>query len=225
MAYVISAQRIEWNPSPQRLRELAEAMPNARVSEFGNLDVYTRVHARSKGSTYIVTDDPDSVTDQTIDRAEYDRLAARQDDYLRDQHVVVVDGHIGDDPEFRTRARLVIEAANANIAGMQQQLYFPGDWGHGDQPDIEPVTTVVYTPNLPVPGYPEDRAILVDLENNITRVMNSDYFGESKKGGLRMWNNIVFERGGLAMHAGCKAIPVDGEHKTMLIVGLSGTGK
>jgi hypothetical protein len=40
-----------------------------------------------------------------------------------------------------------------------------------------------------------------------------------------MWNNIVYERGGLALHAGCKAIPVDGEHKTMLIVGLSGTGK
>lgn len=225
MGYDISAQRIEWNPSPQRLRELAEAMPNARVTEFGNLDVYTRVHARSKGSTYIVTDDPDSVTDQTVGRGEYDRLAAYQDDYLRDQHVVVVDGYIGDDPKFRTRARLVIEAANANIAGMQQQLYFPGDWEYDAQPDEEPETTVVYTPNLAAPDYPDNRAILVDLENNITRVMNSDYFGESKKGGLRMWNNIVFERGGLAMHAGCKMVPLDGTRKTVLIVGLSGTGK
>ncbi|MEP6697598.1 MAG: phosphoenolpyruvate carboxykinase (ATP), partial [Pseudonocardiales bacterium] len=52
-----------------------------------------------------------------------------------------------------------------------------------------------------------------------------DYFGESKKGGLRMWNDIVYGRGGLALHAGCKVIPVDGQVKTMLIVGLSGTGK
>jgi phosphoenolpyruvate carboxykinase (ATP) len=56
-------------------------------------------------------------------------------------------------------------------------------------------------------------------------VLNSDYFGESKKGGLRMWNNIVYDRGGLALHAGCKVIPVNGQDKAVLIVGLSGTGK
>ncbi|GIV00144.1 MAG: hypothetical protein KatS3mg014_1759 [Actinomycetota bacterium] len=47
---------------------------------------------------------------------------------------------------------------------------------------------MIYTPNLPAPGYPDDRVIAVDLENGVTRVLNSDYFGESKKGGLRMWN-------------------------------------
>ena len=36
----------------------------------------------------------------------------------------MIDGYIGNDPDFRTPARLYIEAANANIAGMQQQLYF-----------------------------------------------------------------------------------------------------
>ena len=34
--------------------------------------------------------------------------------------MVVVDGYIGSDPAFRTRARLIMEAANANVAGMQQ---------------------------------------------------------------------------------------------------------
>lgn len=225
MGYALNARSVEWNPSPERLRELAERMPNAYRTEYGNLDVLTEVHARSKGSTYIVTDDPASVTDQSVNRAELDRIAVMQDGYIREHDMLVVDGYIGDDPEFRTRARLIIEAANANIAGMQQQLYFPGDWAYGEQPDSEPVTTVVYTPNLPVPGYPEERAILVDLDHNITRVLHSDYFGESKKGGLRMWNNIVFERGGLALHAGCKVVPVDGEQKTVVIVGLSGTGK
>ena len=38
--------------------------------------------------------------------------------------MVVIDGYIGNDPDFRTPARLYIEAANANIAAMQQQLYF-----------------------------------------------------------------------------------------------------
>ncbi len=67
--------------------------------------------------------------------------------------------------------------------------------------------------------------IAVDLRDNITRVLNSDYFGESKKGGLRMWNNIIYNRGGLALHAGCKVIPLDGSPTGVLIVGLSGTGK
>jgi len=75
------------------------------------------------------------------------------------------------------------------------------------------------------PGYPEDRLIAVNLDLYVTRVFNSDYFGESKKGGLRMWNHLVFERGGLALHAGCKMIPTSAGVKTGLIVGLSGTGK
>ncbi len=224
MAYQLKAKSTEWNPSPERLRELAEKMPNSQPTEFGNVVVKARVDSRSTASTYIATDDPDSVTAQTIGRDEAARLAALQDDYIAGQDMVVVDGYIGNDPTFRTRARLIIEAANANVAGMQQQLYFPLDEGE-DPASSDPATTVVYTPNLAVEGYPNDRAIVVDLDANVTRVMNSDYFGESKKGGLRMWNNIVHERGGLAMHAGAKMVPVDGEKKTVLIVGLSGTGK
>src|SRR3954453_14097144 len=103
---------------------------------------------------------------------------------------------------------------------MQQQLYFDPD------PDAhEPELTVVYTPNLKADGYADERLIAVDLENGVTRVFNSDYFGESKKGGLRMWNRLVYERGGLPLHAGCKLIPTDGGDRVVLIVGLSGTGK
>ena len=220
MAYQVKAKSVEWNPTAERLRELAEKMPNSQLTEFGNVNIKARVDARSTASTFTV-DDSTNATSKTITREEYDRVAAAQDAYIAEQEMVVVDGYIGSDPQFRTRARLVIEAANANVAGMQQQLYYPLE----DGDDSDPVTTVVYTPNLPMPDYPNDRLIAVDLKRNITRVMNSDYFGESKKGGLRMWNNIVYDRGGLALHAGCKIIPVDGANKTMLIVGLSGTGK
>ncbi len=221
MVYQVRARSVEDNPTAARLRELTEQMPNAAVTEFGNVNVKARVDSRSKASTFVVADSTNE-TDQTITREEYDRIAKLQDDYIADHDMVILDGYIGSDPEFRTRARLVIEAANANIAGMQRQLYYPiDDAGRAE----DPVTTVVYTPNLAASGYPNDRLIAVDLADNVTRVLNSDYFGESKKGGLRMWNDIVFRRGGLALHAGCKVIPVDGQNKTMLIVGLSGTGK
>ncbi len=223
MGQQVNAASVEWNPTAERLRELAEKMPNASVTEFGNVNVRARVDSRSTRSTFIV-DDSTNATKQTIPREEFGRIATAQDAYISTSHVVVVDGYIGSDPAFRTRARLVMEAANANVAGMQKQLYYPvGD--DYDPATWEPDTTVIYTPGLAAPGYPDDRVIAVDLASNVTRVLNSDYFGESKKGGLRMWNNIVYNRGGLALHAGCKVIPVGGRPRGVLIVGLSGTGK
>jgi len=234
VVYQVNGSRVEWNPSPARLRELTEEMPNASVTEFGNVNVKARVDSRSTRSTYLVDDSTNS-RGQTITRTEYDRVAAQQDAHIAKSHMVVVDGYIGSDPQFRTKARLIMEAANANVAGMQQQLYYPAESDY-DPASWEPDTTVIYTPNLEAPGYPNDRLIAVDLSKNITRVLNSDYFGESKKGGLRMWNNIVYQRGGLSLHAGCKVFPASdktsgktgndkNQNKTMLIVGLSGTGK
>jgi len=223
VVYEVSAASVEWNPSPERLRELTEKMPNSQVTEFGNVVVKARVDSRSTKSTFIV-DDSTNATKQTISREEYERIAAEQDAYIAGSDMVVVDGYIGSDPQFRTRARLIIEAANANVAGMQQQLYYPVGDGY-DPAAWAADTTVIYTPSLVAPGYPDDRVIAVDLRDNITRVLNSDYFGESKKGGLRMWNDIVYRRGGLALHAGCKVIPRDGSPTGILIVGLSGTGK
>jgi phosphoenolpyruvate carboxykinase (ATP) len=221
--YEVNAASVEWNPPPARLRELTEEMPNSQLTEFGNVVVKARVDSRSTRSTFVV-DDSTNATKQTITREEYDRMAAEQDAYVAETDVVVIDGYIGSDPAFRTRARLIMESAHANVAGMQQQLYYPA----GDDYDPaawEPDTTVIYTPRLAAPGYPDDRLIAVDLNANITRVLNSDYFGESKKGGLRMWNSIVYDRGGLALHAGCKVFPGSGTPTAVLIVGLSGTGK
>jgi phosphoenolpyruvate carboxykinase (ATP) len=218
----VQPKKTYFRPSFEELREYAAAMPNARETEFGNLNVETEVVSRSKGSTFIVTDDPSKHSDQTITRAKAEEMAAKQDAYIREQEMLVIDGYIGNDPEFRTAARLIIEKANANIAAMQQMLYFPLD---GTEDDFTPEVTVVYTPNLKAEGFPKDRLISVDLEANLTRVFNSDYFGESKKGGLRMWNNIVQQRGGLSMHAGAKVIPVGDKKRVGLIVGLSGTGK
>src|SRR2546425_836380 len=213
------AKQVFENPSPAKVKALAAKMRTARETKYGNLNIQTEVLARSKKSTFLVTDEPDG-QNQSIPTDEAAELANKQDEYIAGREMVQIDGYIGHDPEFRTPARLYVEAANANIAGMQQQLYFgpPED-------DFEPELTVVYTPNLKAEGFPDDRLIMVDLEQGVTRVFNSDYFGESKKGGLRMWNKLVHDRGGLPLHAGCKIIPTDGGEKVCLTVGLSGTGK
>lgn len=158
-----------------------------------------------------------------ISREEAELWAARQDEYLRNADMLLVEGYIGPDPGYRTGCRLYIERAQPNIAAMQSHLYFPKDdaW--------TPEFTVIYTPGLPAPGKPDDRMIIVDLDNWVTRVFGSDYFGESKMGGLRMWNRLVYDTGGLALHAGLKTFPAEatrsGAEESMLIIGLSGTGK
>jgi phosphoenolpyruvate carboxykinase (ATP) len=214
--------RVHDNPSPEQLRAFTEEMPTCRITEFGNVNVQTGATSRSAGSTYIVTDDPEITSGQTIGREEYERIAGVQDDHMASREMVVVDGYIGNVEGFRTRARLTIDRANANIAGMQQKLFYPRDAEGGEW---DPEVHVIYTPNLPAPGYPDDRCIAVDLERGVTRILNSDYFGESKKGGLRMWNRIVYDRGGLSLHAGCKVVPAKGRERVFLIIGLSGTGK
>ena len=113
------AARVIDNPSPEEVKELAAKMPNARPTAFGNLNVTTEVASRSKRSTFIVTDEPDG-QNQSINRDEAQRWAEAQDAYIAGQEMIQIDGFIGHDPEFRTPARLFVEAANANIAGMQQ---------------------------------------------------------------------------------------------------------
>ncbi|MFY9557854.1 MAG: phosphoenolpyruvate carboxykinase [Blastocatellia bacterium] len=222
-ALPVDPKEIIWNPSPEELRRLTEEMPNTRLTRYNNTNTQTLVDSRSKLSTYVATDTPEKHDSQTITRAEYERVAKLQNDYVRGCEMILVDGFIGNDPEFRVPARLIIERSNANVAGMQKHLYYPAT--EDELRSFEPRLTIIYTPNLAMKGYPADRLIAVDLAGGVTRVFNSDYFGESKKGGLRMWNQMVYDRGGLALHAGCKVIPVADEKRVGLIIGLSGTGK
>jgi phosphoenolpyruvate carboxykinase (ATP) len=219
------AKSVALNPSQDDLRKWAlELMPSDRISEteFGNINYKARIKSRLAKSTFFVSDEPNAKP--TISREEAAEWARKQDEYIADQDMVLIEGYIGPEADFRTAAQLFIEKANANVPAMQQQLYFdPEDDGFTAE------FTVIYTPNLAAPGKPDDCLITVDLDTYVTRVFGSDYFGESKMGGLRMWNKLVYDRGGLAMHSGAKTFPAeqtpDGEEHLALIIGLSGTGK
>ena len=216
------ARSVTVNPSQQELRGwVRELMPRITETEFGNLNYEARILARLTPSTFFVSDAPTGKP--VMPRAEAEAWAAKQDAHIAGADMVELRGYIGPDPDFRTGARLYMERAHSNVIAMQDQLYFPADdaW--------TPEFTVIYTPTLRVPEHHEECLILVDLENYVTRVMGSDYFGESKMGGLRMWNHLVQARGGLAMHSGAKTFPAeatpDGRERLALIIGLSGTGK
>ena len=207
------------NPTQAQMREwVLESMPRVTVTEFDNINYQAEVKARLAPSTFFVTEVENYKN--RISRAEYEEWAAKQDAYIADKDMVLIEGYIGPDPNFQTGSRLYMEKSQSNIPALQQQLYFPKD------ENWVPEFTVIYTPGLPAPGKPMDRLILVDHDTYVTRVFGSDYFGESKMGGLRMWNHLVYLKGGLALHSGLKTFPdVAGVEKSMLILGLSGTGK
>jgi len=76
MSPLPDAKSVRVNPSAAELKELAAKMPNARRTVYDNLNVQTEVLARSKASTFLVLDDPDSSTHQAISREEGERIAA-----------------------------------------------------------------------------------------------------------------------------------------------------
>lgn len=213
------ARSVAANPTQAEMRAwVLEHMPRITETEFGNLNYKAEVKARLASSTFFIAEE--EIYQNRMPRAEYNEWAAKQDAYIADKDMILIEGYIGPDPSYQTGAALYMERTQANIPAMQQQLYFTKDDNWARE------FTVIYTPGLAAPGKPNDRLILVDLENYVTRVFGSDYFGESKMGGLRMWNHLVYQRGGLALHSGLKTFPdVDGEEKVALILGLSGTGK
>ena len=212
------ARSVLLNPTQEELRNIVSKMPSSQKTVYGNFNTNTKVVSRSANSTFIVSTKTKSILN--ISRKDYQLISRIQDKYIQDQDMLIINGYIGQNPNFRVGCQLFIEQSQANIAAMQQQLFFPPD------KDINPKFTVIYTPNLTAPGFPDDRLIAVDIENFTTRIIGTDYFGESKKGGLRMWNKWVYDHGGLALHAGCKVWPdIEGKQKLALIIGLSGTGK
>jgi len=219
------------NPSQDELRALTlEHTPAVLKTGVGSLDKITRNKARQAKYTYVVTETPSADWSQkTISRAEAAPLIEAQRAYIEQQgKLVAIDAYVGlGDRAYGTTWLYTPEGAN--IAAMQQVLGFPRSDVESEAQRaqaFQPTFRIVYTPDLMLPDMPGHQAILVDLENWTTYVIGADYFGESKKGALRMLCHYVYQQGGLVLHAGAKAVTQkDGTRVTMTVMGLSGTGK
>lgn len=217
------------NPTQAELRQLAfEHTPCVQKTAAGRINKVTRNKARMAMYTYII-DTEDRWSHQIIAPKKARELIQRQRKYIEDAgKLIAIDGYCGlGAGAFGTTWLYTLEGAN--IAGMQQILAFPRSAVESEselsQP-FKPTFRLFYTPNLFLDDMPGRQAIIVDMENWTTHVMGADYFGESKKGVLRMLNHYVFGKGGLVLHAGAKAVTgKNGQKLTMTIMGLSGTGK
>ena len=217
------------NPTQPELRELAIAhTPCVQQTSVGSINKVTRNKARMAKYTYII-DTEDRWSHQIIDPDKARGLIERQAKYIADKgKLIAIDGYSGlGSGAFGTTWLYTPEGAN--IAGMQQILAFPRSAAETDEQLVQPFQPtfrLFYTPDLMFDDMPGRQAIIVDMENWTTYVIGADYFGESKKGILRMLNHYVYQKGGLVLHAGAKAVTsTSGGKVTMTIMGLSGTGK
>lgn len=219
------------NPTQEELRSLAfEHAPFCLRTAMGSLDKIARNKARMAKYTYVIDRGTwgEGYSHKTIEPAKAEALIAAQAEYVRDKgKLIAIEGYVGLGT-YAMPVQWLYTLDGANIAGMQQVLAFPRE--EVEPPEqlatpFAPAMRLVYTPDFR-PDMPGGQAIVVDLDNFVTYVMGPDYFGESKKGALRMLAAWVYANGGLLMHAGAKEIRHSGgDRLTMGILGLSGTGK
>lgn len=216
------------NPSQAQLRALAlEHTPHCFQTSHGSINKVARNKARMAQYTYVIdrAGTPTAYSHGTIEPAKAERLIAQQAAYIQERgKLIVIQGWVGVDSSA-VPVEWCYTLEGANIAGMQQVLAFPRERVEQDpSKPFVPAFRLIYTPDLRI-DMPGGQAIIVDLDNYVTYIMGADYFGESKKGALRMLADLQHRNGGLVMHAGAKEIVDGDQHMTMGILGLSGTGK
>ncbi len=201
------ASNVRYNPSLERLRELAE--DDETTTEFGSPSYVSEYRSRSSEKTK-------NAVDSTFTADDYGFLEDAVD-IANDREVLCVDRLMGRHPEATFCCRLFVPREHARIALAWAKLFEPTD---GREPDLVTVQD---------PDY-EGTAIRVLPEEGFTAVLGSDYTGEAKKSFLRLFMYRTKRLGGLGLHAGSKRVRVrdaDGEMTTVgqVFLGLSATGK
>lgn len=216
-------------PSIEELRE--ETIKHAVITEFGNIAVFSSVRNRSAKLTYVYAEDKKlmNALEWTETRKELLKNLPKTLEllleYLKKAPLIRVDRTMGDNPEFNPHCHLLFSIARRDtvrVPYMWSQTLKPYD-PNRPGPDIY----LVYIPEW----QEKDRQIIVFPEINLTFVLGTDYFGEVKKGFLRMaMYRAKVDKGFLGLHAGAKLVRAkgkDGKLRTysFLLFGLSGTGK
>jgi len=200
------------------------------LSKYKNPAFISRVTSRSAAFTEVFFGVPDERQRKILEAAaEYLITSGVQ--------LLVMDKQMGLHPEHAHHCRTILTSRYARLLVMWNKLIFDLP---ASEEEKEPSQTLIMVPEwgdvAKKLGLPP-RSILCDAVNRVTYVLGSDYFGEVKKGHLRMamyLEKVRFKEGsggGLGVHAGGKVIRAFDEKKGKLedkgalFFGLSGTGK
>ncbi|MBM4065834.1 MAG: phosphoenolpyruvate carboxykinase (GTP) [Planctomycetes bacterium] len=213
------------NSTDWTLRRSAERF--ASFTKFGNVAVHSTVKNRSAKVTVYLGSDAVRLKTLNLQQTEImnnlPNTLALVEEYIKRAPFVRISRSMGSNNEFSPNCNFFVSIQRPEmirLAYMTWATLFPA------KAEDELKQYIVY-----IPEWQEtDRQILVFPEISATIVLGSDYYGESKKGFLRMamWN--AKQKGMLGLHAGSKILKakgIDGRIRKygMLIFGMSGTGK
>jgi len=200
------------------------------LTKYRNPAFISRVTNRSAGVTEVFFGNPDERQTKILKAAA---------DYLVDSGVqlLVMDKQMGLHPAHAHHCRTIVTSGFARLLVMWNKLIFDLPAGREEGAPDQVLIMVPEWGEVAKKQGLQPRVILVDATNRVTFVLGTDYFGEIKKGHLRMAMYVEKLRykagagGGLGVHAGGKVIRAldaksgNVEDKGTLFFGLSGTGK
>ncbi len=222
-------KRLLVEPGIEELREWSKKDFTTTV-EFGqkrvetryeNLCFLTRITSRSAPQTFVVWNGDDArrkracIHNHEVLGEQHAKLLRDAASSLNGEELICVQRAMGSPVEgLSFECRLIVPRKFARLAFMLDGLLFSGD---AKKPaDM----TIVMIPDF------SERKILVNPGTNTTFVLGTDYFGEIKKGCLRMISEAVREKhAGYSFHMGLQTRKAGGREKCIALAGLSGTGK
>ncbi|MDI9619508.1 MAG: phosphoenolpyruvate carboxykinase [Candidatus Nezhaarchaeota archaeon] len=217
-------------PSSDVLFRMAEE--HGIKTKYKNLVFMTNVRNRSAGLTVYVGS-PRIMDHQQLNEKQAEILEKlpktleRLHNYVKMVPLVRIDKVMGSNEDFTPVCTMYVSLQKKDcvrLAYMLDVLLF-----NKDQVIMGKEKPQLYL--LYIPEWQEkDRQIVVFPEIGVTYVLGSDYFGEAKKGFLRMAMWYAKQREMLGVHAGAKIAKARGadgvlRRYSMLLFGLSATGK
>ena len=213
-------------PNPIELRRTAERYGVRTV--YGNYNFVSTVKNRSAWLTVYIGSP--KVLQRQVDQKQKEILRNAPktvelvNEYVKRAPLVCVERTMGNNSYFNPHCTLYVPVHRKEmirLAYMVGQTLFafrnkaPG-----------PEFYLLYVPEW----QEKDRQILVFPEIGVTYVLGSDYYGEAKKGFLRMAMWAAKQKGMLGIHAGAKIVKAKDEagkikRYSMILFGLSATGK
>lgn len=214
------------HPPPEQVRETAEKY--GAKTKFENYNFVSTVKNRSAGLTVYIGSpkvmQPELNPKQKEIIRNLPKTIKEVHEYLKKAPFVCVERNMGDNPDFSPRCTLYVSTHRkemVRLAHMVNQTLFDKREAPG------PKLNIVYIPEW----QEKDRQILVFPEIGVTYILGTDYYGEAKKGFLRMAMWFAKQEGMLGLHAGAKIVKArdakTGKIKkySMIIFGLTATGK
>jgi phosphoenolpyruvate carboxykinase (ATP) len=227
---LMNLNRVYWNLPSEALYEEAVFRSEGKITQLGPLVVNTGKHtARAASDKFIVRE---STTENNVWWGQYNRpfnpdkfneLLNRLQGFLQSRDLFVQDCYAGADQNYRLPVRIITEHAWQSL--FARNMFILPQTNEEYRQHV-PEFTVIATPSFK--AFPQiddtasNTAIVVNFEQKLCLIANTQYAGEIKKSIFTIMNYLLPLEGVMTMH--CSA-NMGAEGDTALFFGLSGTGK